>query len=215
MTGSDSSATPIWKSIRNAVANEQIYRLRWPTDMDSERLREQNVATISDWGLYQDAGIRLTDDGDIFEPDTVDTAYADRIKGQIKWEKLRDSIHETQFSEQDSKVQAGHAIGHIRRFVEDVSEGDIFLGLFQIGIVPGIVKGPARYDTASAYTELGESQVIYRRVDWATTEEEPLAIDPEILPAGFGPGRQTIMPVHDPAQMVELLRFAEWISDTI
>lgn len=215
------STLPLWKQLRNAVADERVFglQIRPPENADQEewfdRLLSDEVATLSDWGLYEKGNIRLTDDGQPVTPDTVTEPFGDPISGKIDWDELRDSLHNTRYDDKATKVKAGQAIGCIRTFVESMSEGDVILCKFPDGVIPGIVEGPAIYDVNSTYYEATQGHAFYRSINWAKTDGEPLNIPIESLPAGFGPGRRTIIKIRDPSSVVELLRFLEWITERL
>lgn len=221
MPRNQESDEPMWKRIRNAVAGGTVFRLNLgdPRQVDQSeygrKLLSDGVGTISDWGLANNADTALADDGVVISPDTLYEPFGDPLKGQINWDKLRDTLHTEFYSDRSTKVKAGQVAGTIRMFAEDMSEGDIILGNFAVGIIPGQVSGPAIYDRTTEYSEMAPNHCIYREVDWAGSNDSPLSVSQELLPPGFGPGRRTVERVNDPSPIVELLRPIEWIAQKL
>jgi len=210
---------PLWVKIRNAVAEDRIFKLNIgnPNDVDREVyadvLLANNVATISDWGLHNN--VELAENGQVITPDTIARPFADPLKGKINWTKIRDRLHEEKYSDRDTKVKAGQVTGNIRTFLEEVSEGDIILGNFPEGTVPGIVTGPVIFDTESEYCQYDKNHVFSRSIKWAIINDEALSISTDLLPPGFGPSRRSIGKVKDPSTLVEILRAIEWVGNEL
>lgn len=216
----DAEDPPIWKRIRDAVSSNRMFKFNIAHhsvehDMYADRLLEDGVVTISDWGLARTGGVELAEDGSLLEPDTVRAPYGDSMKGSILWDEIRDVLHEEIYPDENTKMKSGKAVGNIRTFVEEVDPGDVLLVNLPDGIVPCLVDGPTVYDRSAEYSNLAPDHIMYREVRWATDRGTPLAVSPDLLPPGFGTARHTIERVSDPSPMVELLRVVEWIDDSL
>jgi len=209
----------VWRRIRDAVSADRVFKfnIAHPSVDRTEyanRLLEDGVVTISDWGLA-DRGVELAENGSELGPDTMHEPYGDPLRGQINWEEIRDTLHEMEYSDRSTKVKAGTEVGNIRTFVEEVDRGDVLLAKLPNGIAPCVVQGPTIYDQSAGYTEIANDHVMFRKVKWATAGDNPLTVSPDLLPPGFGTARHTIERVSDPSPMVELLRVVEWIGDAL
>jgi len=207
----------LWKDIRDAVSQGRVHALQFPPreTVDGkpydELMLTDEVGTMADWGLYERAGLRLAPDDSELSPDTIDSQYADVISGEIRWDALRDQLHETVL-ENGSKALAGQQIGMLRRFVSEAQTGDIIIGNFSQGLIPGRITGPAIYDLSSHYFEETGSQAIYRQIEWATIDGDWVILSNDAAPTGFGRSRRTFITLSTPGNMVEIMRFGEWIG---
>lgn len=207
----------LWKDIRDAVSQGRVHALQFPpSEADDgkpydELMLTDGVGTIGDWGLYEHGGLRLAPDDSELSPDTIDSQYADAISGEIRWDALRDYLHENVLAN-ESKALAGQQIGMLRRFVSEVHSGDIIIGNFSRGLIPGRITGPAIYDLSSRYFEATGTQAIYRSIEWATIDGDWVILSDDAAPTGFGRSRRTFVTLSTPGDMVEIMRFGEWIG---
>lgn len=217
----ENEASPIWQQIRDAVAGGRVYYLNVPSSGDAgtkeyvDHIVQEGIVTLADWGLYNEAGIHFTEDDEVVTPDTVIDNLADPMAGQIDWNGLRDTLHQEVFADKGTKVKAGQVTAGIRRFVDEMSEGDLVLAGFSSSVVPAVVEGPSRYSVSSRSYELTGTQTFYREVTWGRGAGGLIEIPRDSLPPGFGPGRQTVGQISDPSPVVALLQGLEWMSEQL
>jgi hypothetical protein len=207
----------LWQQIRDAVADGHVYYLNLPPDDDKEayidHIVNEGILTLSDWGLAREADVYFTDDDEIVSPDTVAGDFADPMAGRIDWDRVRDRLHNELFADNDTKVKAGQVTAGIRRFVDEMSEGDFILTRFPSGVTPAVIEGPARYSRSTKSYQLMDTHAFRREVTWGTVNGARIEIPLESLPPGFGPGRQTVGTINDPSPVVALLQGLEWIAE--
>jgi len=217
----DHEDRPLWQQIRDAVAGGRVYYLNVPKVGDNDtkdyvnHIIQEGILTLGDWGLYNEAGIRFARDGEVVTPDTVTDDLADPMAGRIDWDGLRDSLHEAVFAERETKVRAGQIVAGIRRFVDEMSEGDLVLVGLPSGVVPTVIEGPPRYSLSSRSYEMTGKQAFYREVIWSRSAGNLIKIPRDSLPPGFGPGRQTVGQISDPSPVVALLQGLEWMGEQL
>lgn len=215
---SETEDLPLWHQIRDAVAAGRVYYLNVPESRGTDTkeyvnyIIQEDILTVGDWGLYNEAGVRFAGDGEVVTPDTVTDQLADPIAGRIDWDGLRDTLHKAVFVEKETKVRAGQVVAGIRRFINEMSEGDLVLVGFPSGVALAVVEGPPRYSLTSVGYELTGTQAFYRNVTWGMSAGRLIKIPRDSLPSGFGLGRQTVGRINDPSPVVPLLQGLEWMG---
>lgn len=218
---SENEDRPLWQQIRDAVAEGHVYYLNVPKSGDTDtkeyvnHIIQEGILTLGDWRLYDEAGTRFARDDEVVTSDTVTDHLADPMAGRIDWDGLRDTLHEAVFAERGTKVRAGQVVAGIRRFVDEMSEGDLVLVGLPSGVVPAVIEGPPRYSLSSRSYELTSNQAFYRDVTWGRGTGGLIEIPRDSLPPGFGPGRQTVGKISDPSLVVALLQGLEWMGEQL
>lgn len=173
-----------------------------PDDQDQMTnicLTRQEIS-ISDWGLKHREK-PLVDASDVDTPvavteDLIADRYRDDITGDIKWDAVRDAIHERYADDYDTKVKAGNAKGCIKRFVFDASIGDTALINTVRGTVFSAIDGPPMYDPEQEQTTVDRGHVFRRSVRFIRDDEgEVLIFDNSGLPTPIKPNQLTITEV--------------------
>jgi hypothetical protein len=202
---------PFWTTLRDAVDTHGLYRMNpgWRNKQElSKYWLAEDMVSLSDWGLDR-KGITLQPESGEVCASAVADKFRDTTAGKIRWDEVREQIHETTFSDKENKISAGKAKGCIKTFVEEFEPGTGLVLNLPIGQAFARVTGGCIHDVDHDAAQVETDHVLRREVEFLRIGGELVVVEAADLPSGMRPLQPSISEVKSEStlEVAQVLNF--------